>query len=251
MSKPPPCSRKETDESPRPLSRPARPGATVRHAEPVGCGLGPAARLVRFRGARDDERRLRLVARQARPGGVSRRARRARVEPGGATPLPLNVDSERCYPDDPGGVAETVALLAAPARRAARSRTTTRPPAASTTSSSPPSESRSPRRRPMAWPSRWCSPAGPRTTSAASTTSTTRSRADRVPGRRGGRGVCAGPSRPRADRGRRRGGRRAGERPRAAQRADRRRARFRRRASGLDRRLAGRGGLRSAARGCA
>jgi 2-methylisocitrate lyase-like PEP mutase family enzyme len=30
-----------------------------------------------------------------------------------ATPLPLNVDSERCYPDDPGGIAETVALLAA------------------------------------------------------------------------------------------------------------------------------------------
>ena len=29
-----------------------------------------------------------------------------------ATELPLNVDSERCYPDDPGGVAETVALLA-------------------------------------------------------------------------------------------------------------------------------------------
>lgn len=30
-----------------------------------------------------------------------------------ATPLPLNVDSERCYPDDPGGVAKTVALLVA------------------------------------------------------------------------------------------------------------------------------------------
>jgi 2-methylisocitrate lyase-like PEP mutase family enzyme len=29
-----------------------------------------------------------------------------------ATPLPLNVDSERCYPEDPGGVTETVALLA-------------------------------------------------------------------------------------------------------------------------------------------
>jgi 2-methylisocitrate lyase-like PEP mutase family enzyme len=29
-----------------------------------------------------------------------------------ATPLPLNVDSERCYPDDPGGVAETAAQLA-------------------------------------------------------------------------------------------------------------------------------------------
>jgi 2-methylisocitrate lyase-like PEP mutase family enzyme len=30
-----------------------------------------------------------------------------------ATALPLNVDSERCYPDAPGGVAETVAQLAA------------------------------------------------------------------------------------------------------------------------------------------
>ena len=29
-----------------------------------------------------------------------------------ATPVPLNVDSERCYPDDPGGIAETVSLLA-------------------------------------------------------------------------------------------------------------------------------------------
>jgi len=30
-----------------------------------------------------------------------------------ATDLPLNVDSEHCFPDDPGGVAETVAQLAA------------------------------------------------------------------------------------------------------------------------------------------
>jgi 2-methylisocitrate lyase-like PEP mutase family enzyme len=29
-----------------------------------------------------------------------------------ATELPLNADSERCYPDDPGGIAETVLLLA-------------------------------------------------------------------------------------------------------------------------------------------
>ncbi len=29
-----------------------------------------------------------------------------------STSLPLNVDSERCFPDDPGGIAETVALLA-------------------------------------------------------------------------------------------------------------------------------------------
>jgi 2-methylisocitrate lyase-like PEP mutase family enzyme len=34
------------------------------------------------------------------------------AELAGATDLPLNVDSERCYPDDPGGVAKTVALLA-------------------------------------------------------------------------------------------------------------------------------------------
>ena len=33
------------------------------------------------------------------------------AEVAAATPLPLNVDSERCYPDDPGGVAETVRLL--------------------------------------------------------------------------------------------------------------------------------------------
>jgi 2-methylisocitrate lyase-like PEP mutase family enzyme len=29
-----------------------------------------------------------------------------------ATPLPLNVDSERCFPDEPGGVGETVRMLA-------------------------------------------------------------------------------------------------------------------------------------------
>ena len=34
------------------------------------------------------------------------------TEVAAATELPLNVDSERCYPDDSGGVAQTVALLA-------------------------------------------------------------------------------------------------------------------------------------------
>ena len=29
-----------------------------------------------------------------------------------ATPLPLNVDSERCFPDEPGGIAQTVRMLA-------------------------------------------------------------------------------------------------------------------------------------------
>ena len=50
--------------------------------------------------------------RQARPDGHARRARRARRGAREATPLPLNVDSERLYPDDPGGVGETVRLLA-------------------------------------------------------------------------------------------------------------------------------------------
>jgi 2-methylisocitrate lyase-like PEP mutase family enzyme len=45
-------------------------------------------------------------------GGVTRDELVAHVaEVAAATPLPLNVDSERCYPDDPGGVAETVRLL--------------------------------------------------------------------------------------------------------------------------------------------
>ncbi|HEY7380623.1 MAG TPA: isocitrate lyase/phosphoenolpyruvate mutase family protein [Gaiella sp.] len=46
-------------------------------------------------------------------GGVTRDELVAHVRSlAQATPLPLNVDSERCFPDDPGGVAETVALLA-------------------------------------------------------------------------------------------------------------------------------------------
>jgi 2-methylisocitrate lyase-like PEP mutase family enzyme len=43
------------------------------------------------------------VMRDELVGHVARLAR--------ATSLPLNVDSERCYPDDPGGIAETVSLL--------------------------------------------------------------------------------------------------------------------------------------------
>jgi 2-methylisocitrate lyase-like PEP mutase family enzyme len=72
-----------------------------------------------------------------------------------ATPLPLNVDSERCYPDQPGGVAETVAMLAAAGAPGFRSRTMTRRPGASTSSASPPSESRPPLRPHIACPTRW------------------------------------------------------------------------------------------------
>jgi 2-methylisocitrate lyase-like PEP mutase family enzyme len=47
-------------------------------------------------------------------GGVSRAELIEHVAAlAAATSLPLNVDSERCYPEDSGGVAETVALLAA------------------------------------------------------------------------------------------------------------------------------------------
>jgi 2-methylisocitrate lyase-like PEP mutase family enzyme len=46
-------------------------------------------------------------------GDVSREELVAHVRTlAAATGLPLNVDSERCFPDDPGGVAETVRLLA-------------------------------------------------------------------------------------------------------------------------------------------
>jgi 2-methylisocitrate lyase-like PEP mutase family enzyme len=45
-------------------------------------------------------------------GGVSRVELVAHVATlAQATDLPLNVDSERCYPGDPGGIAQTVALL--------------------------------------------------------------------------------------------------------------------------------------------
>ena len=86
-----------------------------------------SARLLaslRVRGARDDERGLRLVARPAGPD-VTRDELVAHVERSPRRrPLPLNVDSERCFPDEPGGVAETVAAARRrPARPAARSRT--------------------------------------------------------------------------------------------------------------------------------
>ena len=55
---------------------------------------------------------LRLAARQARPAGHPRRAGRPRAALAAATDVPLSVDSERCFADDPAGVAETVRLLA-------------------------------------------------------------------------------------------------------------------------------------------
>ena len=111
----------------------ARRGA-LRDAEPVGRRLRQAAPGRGLRGARDDEPGARLGAREARHAGDARRARGARRCARGATAVPLNVDSERCFPDDAGGVAETVRLLATRAPRAARSRTGIRRPDGSTTS---------------------------------------------------------------------------------------------------------------------
>ena len=54
--------------------------------------------------------------------------------------IPLSVDAERCFADDPDGVAETVDLIAAAGRPAVRSRTSTRPRIRSMRSRSPPSE---------------------------------------------------------------------------------------------------------------
>ncbi len=78
----------------------------------MGRRLGEAPRFGGLRGARHDERRVCLGSRKARPTGHSGRVGRARGGAGQGDDLPLNVDSERCYPDDPGGIAETVALLA-------------------------------------------------------------------------------------------------------------------------------------------
>ena len=165
-----------------------------------------------------------------------------------ATSLPLNVDSERLYPDEPGGVAETVRLLAEAGAAGC-----------SIEDYDPASDSIDDRRRrrservaeaargrPSPAPTPWCSrplrEPPPR---------------DRRPGRhhrpadrlsRCRRRLClrAGPDRPRPDRQRRRGSRRPGQRARAAERADHLRARLGRRAARLDRQPAGRGGLRSA-----
>ena len=89
-----------------------------------------------------------------------------------ATPLPLNVDSERCFPDEPGGVAETVRMLADAG--AAGCSIEDYDPA---TDAIDPIEVAAERVAIAANAARSSSPPAPRTISTASTTSTTRSRA--------------------------------------------------------------------------
>ena len=88
--------------------------------------------------------------------------------------MPLNVDSERCYPEDPGGVAETVALLADAG--AAGFSIEDYDPATGRIDDVEQrigAGRRRPPKRHTASAPRWCSRAGRKTTSAASTTSTT------------------------------------------------------------------------------
>ena len=67
-----------------------------------------------------------------------------------AVDVPINVDAERCFADDPAGVAETVELIARAGARAVRSRTTTRRPGRSTPSRRPSSASAAAAERPAA-----------------------------------------------------------------------------------------------------
>ncbi len=166
-----------------------------------------------------------------------------------ATELPLNVDSERCYPDDPGGDRGDGAHARRSAeRRVSRSRTTTRRAAASSSVEDAAAKRRR-RGRSCArsTPSRWFSPGGRRTTSAGvDDLDDTISRL--VAYRDAGADAVYAPGLSELDQiaavveavGN------PGQRSRTAERADHRGARVRRRAQGLDRRRARRCCVRSA-----
>ena len=157
-----------------------------------------------------------------------------------ATDLPVSADLENCFADDPGGVAQTVALAAATGLAAARSRTT---PATTMspfmTSGWRPSGSRPPSRPRMPGLPVSCSPPAPRTTCTGARTWRGRHPAAGVPGGGGRRAV-----RPRTDSPERhqaaghRGGP-SGERSRDARHPARARACRGRGEPGLGRRRAG------------
>ena len=161
-----------------------------------------------------------------------------------ATSVPLNVDSERCYPDDPGGVAETVALLAG-AGAAGLSIEDYDPAAGAMDDVGLAAE------RVAAVAEAAHRLADPMVVTGRAENhirgvddlddTIARLIAYRDAGR--GRGVCAGPVRARPDRQGRRGRRDPGERPRPARRASDRRTGLRRRAPRLDRQPPGRSRL--------
>ena len=113
----------------------------VRDAEPVGRRVGAAARRAsasrRWRRRAPDSPGRSASATSTSRGTSSSRTSR---DLAAATRVPLNVDSERCFADEPGGVAETVRLLAeAGAAGCSIEDYDPRRPARSTTSRSPPS----------------------------------------------------------------------------------------------------------------
>ena len=187
--------------------RRAPPWRAVRDPQPVGRRLGPPARPARLPGARDDELGLRLHPRPPRRRRDPRRrgrARRARRRRHGAAGLGRPRERVR----SPRRLRPPARSRRSPRRApsAGRSRTGTRP---GTSTSRPRPRSGSPRPpRPRArWRSRSCSPGVRRTTSAATPTSTTRSRACRRTRRRAptcstrrgsGRWTRSAPSAPRS-----------------------------------------------------
>ena len=87
-------------------------GAALRDAQPVGRRLRRLLAAAGFEALATTSAGFAWSLGKLDEAGDARRAGRARRGSRGRDDLPLNVDSERCYPDDPGGVAETVALLA-------------------------------------------------------------------------------------------------------------------------------------------
>ena len=235
----------------RPLQGAACTRAVVRDAQPVGRRLRTAARVVRLRGARHDQRRARVVARQARrsrsPATSWSRTWRASPRPracrststaNGATPT-IQAGSPRPWRmlaeagaagfsiedydpatggiDDVGTAAERVAVAAEAAHRLTDPLVLT----------------------------------GRAENHIRGVDDLDDTIARLIAYRDAGADVVYAPGlrRPRADRRRGRRRRRPAERPCAGERPDHRRAGVGRRASRVDRRRAGRGRLRGAARG--
>ena len=194
------------------------------------------------RGARDDERRLRLVARPPRSARHPDELVAHVAELAEATALPLNVDSEG-FSREPGAWARPCALVAGAGAAGCSIEDYDPATERSTTSASPPSASPT-RQRPAAcradradWPRREPHPRGRRPR-----------RHDRPPdglqGRRRGRLYAPGMTGARAHRDGRPGGGRPGERARAALCPAAREPRRGRRAAHLDRQLARLGRVR-------
>ena len=109
----PPTGRTADDSRapPRPFPRAARPRAALRDANPWDVGSARILAALGFEALATTSAGFAWVLGKL-DTQVTRDELVAHVaELAPATDLPLNVDSERCYPDDPGGVAETVRRL--------------------------------------------------------------------------------------------------------------------------------------------